>query len=167
MKPLALLHLVLKRLPAQANGWVVCSRSELTRKLCHHPNRPGSITTADLDRLVPQLVASGLACELPRPGKPSAFAFRPVTDGENHARISELICLRVKFWDANPGAYSRKEWGDPAWQDEQALLETVGPHGGSPTHCNPLRQLAAICSTTAHENKADVPVPALSPPQTP
>lgn len=167
MKPLELLHLVLKRLPAQANGWVVCSRSDLTRALAHHPARPGSVTTEDLDRLVPLLVAAGLAGELPRPGKPPAYVFRPVTAGEWHERISELISLRVKFWNANPGAYSRKEWGDPAWQQEQALLETVGPHGKSPANYKPMKDLATICSTTTHENKADVPVPALSPPQTP
>ena len=167
MKPLQLLSLILKRLPAHENGWVTATRSELTRKLCHHPNRPGSATTEDLDRLVPLLVAAGLACELPRPGKPPAYAFRPLTAGENHARISELICLRIKFWDANPGAYSRKEWGDPAWQQEQVLLETVGPHGKSPAGNKPLKHLATICSTGGSENKPIVPVPALSPLQTP
>ena len=167
MTPLGLLSLILKKLPAQPNGWVVCSRSELTRKLCHHPNRTGSVTTADLDRLLPQLVVAGLACELARPGKPPAYAFRPLTAGEMHERISGLMCLLSKFWDANPGAYSRNERGDPAWQEEQALLETVGPHGKSPADYKPLKHLATICSTDRPKNKADVPVPGLSPPQSP
>ena len=167
MKPLELLSLILKRLSAQPNGWVTATRSELTRKLCHHPKRLGSVRTEDLDLLVPQLVAAGLACEIPRPGKPPGFVFRPVTAGEWHERISELISLRVKFWNANPGAYSRKEWGDPAWQQEQALLETVGPHGKSPAGNKPLKHLATICSTGGSENKPIVPVPALSPLQTP
>jgi hypothetical protein len=167
MKPLELLHQVLKRLPSQPNGWVTCTRSELTRALCHHPNRPGSVTTADLDRLVPLLVASGLASEICRPGKPPAYAFRPVTGGERNERHCELVSLRIKFWDANPGAERRRDMGNPAWLEEQRLVETVGPHGGSPADYKPLKHLATICSTDRPKNKTDVPVPTLSPPQTP
>ncbi len=158
MKPLELLSLILKRLPAQPNGWVTATRSELTRKLCHHPNRPGSVLTEDLNRLVPLLVAAGLACELPRPGKPPAYVFRPVTADEGDARTVELARLRIMAWGDSC---------DPAWEEEQERIRAVGPNGKSPADYKPLKQLARICSTGRPKNKADVPVPGLSPPQTP
>ena len=158
MKPLELLREILTRLPAQPNAWIVCTRSELTRKLCHHPNRPGSVTTADLDRLVPMLVAAGLGCEIPRPGKPPAYVFRPVTADEGDARTFELAGLRIKSWGDSC---------DPAWEEEQDRIRAVGPQGKLPSGYKPLKHLATICSTDRPKNKADVPVPALSPPQTP
>lgn len=154
MKPLELLHLILKRLPSHPNGWVTATRSELTRKLCHHPNRLGSVITADLDRLVPELVAAGLASAIPRPGKPPAYVFRPVTADEGAARTIELACLRIKSWGDSC---------DPAWEEEQERIRAVGPHGKSPADYKPLKHLAATCSTDRPKNKADVPVPGLSP----
>lgn len=165
MKPLELLHEILTRLPAQPNAWIVCTRTELTRKLCHHPNRPGSVRTEDLSQLLPKLVTAGLACELPRPGKPPALVFRPVTAGERRQRVDCLA--RRRFIAANSEHAPRSDGDAPAWLQEEALLERVGPHGYSPVNYMPLHILEAISSTETPRNKADVPVPALSPSQTP
>lgn len=157
MTALELLRLILTHLPSQPNGWVFCTRSDLTKKFCHHPNRPGSLTTADLARLVPLLVGAGLASEIPRPGKPAAFIFRPVTFGEYSARKEELDDYRRR----NPPVHGDTEpiltpaaWAEiVARRAEDLQLFRAGPNGGSPRDYNPLKRLASGSSTGTEEKK--------------
>ncbi|MDB6108418.1 MAG: hypothetical protein JWR69_168 [Pedosphaera sp.] len=87
---LELLNRILTGMPALESGWVICGRSDLTRRLCHHPNRPGAMTTAHLDTFIPKLIEAGLACHEPRGASPGNYVFRPVTKGEARWRQKEL-----------------------------------------------------------------------------
>lgn len=60
-----------------ANGSVQLTRTELTGRYAHHSGRKGAVTPDDLYlRLIPDLIGRGKACEVPRPGRQSAFAFK-------------------------------------------------------------------------------------------
>jgi hypothetical protein len=87
---LELLDRILTGMPALSNGWVICGRSDLTRRLCHHPNRPGAMTTAHLDTFIPKLIDTGLACHEPRGASPGSYVFRPITKGEARWRQKEI-----------------------------------------------------------------------------
>ena len=148
MKTLELLREILERLPSSASGWVTCTRSDLTRTLCHHPKRPGSVTTADLDRLLPRLIAAGLACEFPRAGKPPAYVIRPVTLGEWARRHQELHeeQERLRAPNADPAA---KAAFNARLMHESRVLWWVGPQGREPGRLNPLKELGAEFSTVS------------------
>lgn len=160
MKSLELLQQVLARMPATGAGWVICTRSDLTRKLCHHPNRRGSVTTADLDRAVPRLVAAGLASELPRPGKPPAYVFRPVTLGERLQRNRELQAEHERWLADNADFIARAAFKSRVLA-ETRLLSQVGPGGGEPARLNPLAVLGAEYSTDVEKMRGLPPLPPL------
>jgi hypothetical protein len=88
---LELLERILTSLPALSNGWLACTRTDLCKALCHHPGREGSVTTLHLDEFIPKLVAAGFACEIPRPGKPPSYVFRPITRAEARWREPEIL----------------------------------------------------------------------------
>jgi hypothetical protein len=125
---LGLLADVLTRMPAQGNGWVFCGRTDLTRAFAHHPNRPGSYTTAQLTEFVTELAAQGLACEVPRPGKPPSLVFRPLTVEEYQWRRARIV-----------GQCQDPEPTDPVAQEKRSRLNLrltalakCGARGGSP-----------------------------------
>ena len=140
MRALELLHEILTRLPSSSTGWVHCTRTELCKKLCHHPRRPGSITTGDLDRLLPRLIEAGVACEVPRCGKPPALIVRPITSGELLARTQVVREARDKYFAEHPDPADRamlSEW----IAREERVLRTIGPQGRSPELLNPIEKL--------------------------
>jgi Protein of unknown function (DUF3987) len=61
----------------QNDGWIELTRTQLTAKYAAHAGRnKWSLSADDLySRLIPDLIRRGKAREIPRPGKPSAFAF--------------------------------------------------------------------------------------------
>lgn len=146
MKTLELLHEILERLPSSANGWVTCTRSDLTRALCHHPKRPGSVTTADLDRLLPRLIAAGLACEFPRAGKPPAYVIRPVTLGEWARRHQELYEEQERLRAPNADPAAKAVFNERASR-ETRVLWMIGPKGREPGRFNTLKELGTEFST--------------------
>lgn len=162
MTSLELLALVLERLPSQPNGWVVCTRTELCRKLCHHPNRPGSLRTEDLDCFVPRLIAAGLACECPRLGKPPALVFRPVSRKEFKLRLEELEEIRaeVPWAPSDPVARQARH---ARCNRELSVWRKLGPKGSDPYLNDELmRPVQAEFRQTPVEIKAAIPVPDMS-----
>jgi hypothetical protein len=60
----------------QNNDWIELTRTELTAKYAAHAGRKGALSADDLYlRLIPDLIRRGKARDIPRSGKPSAFAF--------------------------------------------------------------------------------------------
>ena len=142
MRSLELLHEILARLPSSSTGWVHCTRSELCKKLCHHPRRHGSITTADLNRLLPRLIEAGVASEIERRGKPPALMVRPITTGELLVRTQEINKARDIYFAEHPNPLERAALSE--WiAHEERVLRTLGPKGRSPELLNPIDKLYA------------------------
>jgi hypothetical protein len=61
----------------QTGDTIILTRSELTNKYAHHPDRKGTITPDDLYlRIIPELIAQGLAAVHSKKGKRETYSFK-------------------------------------------------------------------------------------------
>ncbi len=129
-RPLELLTRILAtpKLEPQESGWIVTTRGDLTYVLANQPRRPGSVTTAILDEMIPALIRMGLASEVKRPGKPPSLVFRPLSKIEFYYLREQLRAEMAKLNDQNNPSRERRLSIQREWQ---TLLRT-GPHGKSP-----------------------------------
>ncbi|GEM_PF-5140447 len=121
--PLGFLAGILASRLASANAWVYCTRSDITRMFCHHPSRKSAVKTAELDAFIPSLIRSGLAAEVPRPGKTPSLIFRPMSREEFLWRRDRLRERLSESKDNAERQHHLREW----W-----AIQRCGPHGASP-----------------------------------
>lgn len=90
---------VLSAFPLAEGGWTSpLTRTELTRRFCHHAGREGSVAAAAMyDEWIPYFVRRDVVRLIPRAGKPAAFAFRLMSadELENHLAETENEFVRI------------------------------------------------------------------------
>jgi hypothetical protein len=78
------------RAQRKEDGWIVVSRTLLTRRFLYRRQKETLTPHEFYNRVLPGWIRRGLAREVPRRGKPPLFALRPPTVEEINLRGSEL-----------------------------------------------------------------------------